>query len=340
MLQRFATATPIALPASPISRWAAASPAAESSSSRRVEISSRRLRRAARRSPRAEASVSRQPRLPQRQTGPSSATSVWPISPAVPPTPWVRRPPEIRPPPMPGGDLDVGDLGSALCRAPGQLGEGAEVGVVLDLDRQAERRAAPRPQRRCRPSRAGSRSPAPCPVARLIGAGRPITAPITRLAVDPRLLRAPGRRTPPRRQALVAGVVDVHLAPGLGEHGVGEVGDRDPQVAVAEVDREREARRSCRARPSRRGGRRAPRRPAGRRARRARPDSIRSPTIVEIVDRERSVIRASSARLATPRSRSASITRRRLPSRSDASEPLFPLRTAALVPHTHLFVKP
>ena len=42
-LQRFATAIPIARPASPISRWAAASPEAESSSSRRVETSSPRL---------------------------------------------------------------------------------------------------------------------------------------------------------------------------------------------------------------------------------------------------------------------------------------------------------
>ena len=35
--------------------------------------------------------------------------------------------------------------------------------------------------------------------------------------------------------------VDVELAPGLGEDGVGEVGDGDPQVAVAEVDRQGEA---------------------------------------------------------------------------------------------------
>ena len=49
---------------------------------------------------------------------------------------------------------------------------------------------------------------------------------------------------------------------------------------------------------------------------------MRSPTIDETVERERSVMRATSARLAAPRSRSASITRRRLPSRSDASEPL------------------
>ena len=36
---------------------------------------------------RAEATVSRQPRLPQRQIVPPSWTTVWPISPAVPPAP-------------------------------------------------------------------------------------------------------------------------------------------------------------------------------------------------------------------------------------------------------------
>ena len=36
----------------------------------------------------APASVSRQPRLPQRQNGPSSWMIVWPISPAIPPAPW------------------------------------------------------------------------------------------------------------------------------------------------------------------------------------------------------------------------------------------------------------
>ena len=41
-------------------------------------------------------------------------------------------------------------------------------------------------------------------------------------------------------QPVVGRVVDVQLPPGLGEDGVGEVGDGDAQVAVAEVDPDRE----------------------------------------------------------------------------------------------------
>ena len=96
-----ATATPIVRPASPTRRWAAASPAAHSSSTRRLEISSARLMLSSSAIERVDASVSRQPRLPQRQTGPPSAITVWPISPAVPPTPCWSRPPEISPAPIP-----------------------------------------------------------------------------------------------------------------------------------------------------------------------------------------------------------------------------------------------
>ena len=99
-------------------------------------------------------------------------------------------------------------------------------------------------------------------------------------------------------------------------------------------------RRRSRGRPSRRDGRRGSR-PRGWPSRStARPDSIRSPTIVEMVERERSVARASSAREARPRSRRASITRRRLPSRRDASEPLLLVLTRTQsFPHSSGFVK-
>ena len=52
------------------------------------------------------------------------------------------------------------------------------------------------------------------------------------------------------------------------------------------------------------------------------------------------MIRASSARLATPRSRRASITRLRLPSLREANEPLLLLTARALVSHPRLFVNP
>jgi hypothetical protein len=44
------------------------------------------------------------------------------------------------------------------------------------------------------------------------------------------------------RDAVARGVVDVDGLLGLGEDGVGEVGDRDPDVREAEVDADRDAR--------------------------------------------------------------------------------------------------
>ena len=49
----------------------------------------------------AETTVSRQPRLPQRQTWPSSPTWTWPISPAMPVAPRCSRPPSTMPAPRP-----------------------------------------------------------------------------------------------------------------------------------------------------------------------------------------------------------------------------------------------
>ena len=46
-------------------------------------------------------SVSRQPRLPQRQIGPPGSITVWPSSPAVPPAPTYGWPATMNPAPMP-----------------------------------------------------------------------------------------------------------------------------------------------------------------------------------------------------------------------------------------------
>ena len=47
------------------------------------------------------ATVSRQPVRPQRQSAPSSSTTMWPISPAPEPSPWNSAPRRIRPAPTP-----------------------------------------------------------------------------------------------------------------------------------------------------------------------------------------------------------------------------------------------
>ena len=82
--------------------------------------------------------VSRQPRLPQRHSSPSAVRVVWPISPAVPIAPPYSRSSRIRPAPMPSRQLQVDDVGGARAGAPGDLGDGARVRVVLDVDGHAE----------------------------------------------------------------------------------------------------------------------------------------------------------------------------------------------------------
>ena len=301
-----------------------------------METGSRRLALSSSAIAREDASVSRQPRLPQRQTGPPSASSVWPISPAVPPTPCCSRPPEIEPGADAGGDLDVGDLGPTLRRAPNQFGERAEVGVVLDLDRKPEparglrRGVDPDPARQ---DRGGLHRPGSA-IDRRRQAHPDADHPVP---IDARLVEDPLDELGGRVEALIGGVVDVHLAPRLGEHRVREIGDGDPQMTMAEVEPDREARRAVerdhhRGRPAwdspgadRHAHRRG--RPRAGRRRSSRSSIARGP-----------VIRASSARLATPRSRRASITRLRLPSRSDASEPLSSSR-ARIHFRSWLFVK-
>ena len=89
------------------------------------------------RAPGRTTTVSRQPRLPQRQIGPVSSTSTWPISPAMPPRAAVQAAVEDQPGADAGRDLHV-DAASRASRAGAErdLGERAEVGVVVDEDRQ------------------------------------------------------------------------------------------------------------------------------------------------------------------------------------------------------------
>ena len=124
-------------PASAMTRWQAGSPSrASASGCGRVTGPSARLELAEQCRP--PTSVSRQPRLPQRQTGPARSKIVWPISPAVPPRPAQRTAVGDQPGADARRDLQVDDVGAALCRAERPLAERAEVGVVVDENREAD----------------------------------------------------------------------------------------------------------------------------------------------------------------------------------------------------------
>ena len=199
---------------------------------------------------------------------------------------------------MPGGHHHVDDVARPAAGAEGDLRERAEVGVVVELD--AGSRAGARAPRRpgYRPSRAG-RSSRRLPF----------------VAVDRRRERhagaddaASGRR-PPRRARSAASsaaassascgrLVDVELDEALGEDGGGEVGDGDPDVAVAEVDAERRAGRARRAAGGPAGGRgpRGAARSSGCSTMRPAPLQVGDERVATVV-RESPVRRARSLRL-------------------------------------------
>ena len=83
------------------------------------------------------------------------------------------------------------------------------------------------------------------PLSRRSGPGTPMPTPVTRSASTP--TSSSSRRTsrPASAMPVGGGVVDVDGLLGLGQDGVGEVGDRDADVRVAEVDADRDARRAA-----------------------------------------------------------------------------------------------
>src|SRR4051794_19556540 len=91
-LQRSASARPTARPASWTTRDAAKSPSRTSSISSETVMSPPRAPASAETRAVDEATVSRQPRLPQRHSTPSDCTETWPISPAKPAAPEWSRP--------------------------------------------------------------------------------------------------------------------------------------------------------------------------------------------------------------------------------------------------------
>ena len=86
------------------------------------------------------ANASRQPRLPQRQTGPRSSIVTWPSSPARATRALVEAAVEHQPGADAGRRPSRRRRRSAASRAPHDLGERAEVGVVLDANGEPELR--------------------------------------------------------------------------------------------------------------------------------------------------------------------------------------------------------
>jgi hypothetical protein len=139
------------------------------------------------------------------------------------------------------GDLQIGEVRAPAPGAPNELGESPEVRVVFDLDGEPEPPARlpggvdADPSGEDRRGLDGARGP--------VDRGRQAHPDADHaVAIDLRL----GEDVVDERgggvKAFVRGVIDVELAPGLRENGVGQVRDGDPQVAVAEVDSDGEAR--------------------------------------------------------------------------------------------------
>ena len=176
-LQRPAIEIPISRPASPISRREAGSDAAISSSSRVRPTSSPRLPPTSAAIECAEATVSRHPALrtgrqrrrARRPADLAGRAARAPVEPAVEQEVGADA----------GGKLDVDQLGVAAAGAPDELGHGPEVGVVLHVCGEGQRRSISAAA--STPTQPGRIDDEPTePVARLIGPGSPMPTPITR----------------------------------------------------------------------------------------------------------------------------------------------------------------
>ncbi len=152
---------------------------------------------------------------------------------------------------MPRGDLDVDEVGGVARGAERGLGERAEVRVVVDGDREVEAHA--------HLVRGGDADPAGedrggADDARgLLDRARQAHAGADHLrALDARVVERLGDELGGRVQAVARRVVGVELEAALGEDVRGEIGDRDAQVAVAEVDADGRARRGVEGEQDRR----------------------------------------------------------------------------------------
>ena len=218
-LQRFAAAVPTWRPASAIARRQPASPSAARASTSPASRSSPQAAAQQLDHRRPGGEVSRQPRLPQRQMSPRLvedrvADLARRAAGAV-----EQAPVDDQPGADAGGHLEVDEVARTPARRPSALGQRAEVGVVVDVDGQAE--AAPHLVAARTPTQPGRMDAEPTvPVDRWIGPGSPRPTPSTRSRRHAGLAQQLAHELGGGVQALGGGVVVLHLAPALGQHRV------------------------------------------------------------------------------------------------------------------------
>ena len=233
---------------------------------------------------------------------------------------------------MPAGHHDVDRVAGAEGGAERDLGERAEVGVVVEVDGQVaeaaaqlgrDREALPAGQDRRRADRAAL--VVDRPRERHADAEHAVCA---EAGLGEQVVDELGGAV----ERALGGVVDVLRAHRLGEHGAREVGDGDVDVVVAEVDADHRAGRAVEREQRRRAALAMLAGASGSECSTTSPCACRSATRLETVERDRPVTRAICARLAVPRSRRVSTTRRRLSSRSDSSDPVLTPRRPSRTP--------
>ena len=201
-----------------------------------------------------------------------------------------------------------------------RLGERADVGVVVDVDRQAEPRRELLRDRH--PDPAGQDRGGADGAGRLVDRARQADPRAEQpAAVDAGLGEHLVDQSDRSVERVLRVVVDVEGALRLGEDRVAEVGDRDAEQRMVEVQSQDRAGARVEGQEHGRAPLRRSPRPRVRRARRGGPRPSSSLTRVETVERARPVRRAMSARETLPRPRTTSSTSRRLRSRSERKDP-------------------
>ena len=168
-----------------MTRWQPRSPSCAIATTRRSVSPSPWRRRSGSSTASAPANASRQPRLPQRQTGPRSSIVTWPISPAVPARAVVEAAVEHEPGADAGGDLDVDDVRAARGPRPTRSRPARRGWRRSRRERRSPSSASMSSSGRA-PIQPGRIAESPTsPLSRRSGPGTPMPTPVTRSASTP-----------------------------------------------------------------------------------------------------------------------------------------------------------